>query len=165
MVSFEGLLLARGIFCWQELPRWKLVLEIIKLCVSVVNDCIPFLKNYLPITVVGSHMWREYELRIPAKAGTKFCLDMWTVIRVEKKQILLANLTETVAFVCCKYHKIHGTKQLYAVPGLLICLIPLDWWLHCSFKKFVFTSFLYFPRLNTSLWKYVAWIHSFIRHP
>lgn len=33
---------------------------------------------------------------------------MRTVMRVEKKQILLANLIETVSSVCCKNGKIHG---------------------------------------------------------
>lgn len=57
-----------------------------------------------------------------AKAGKIFCLDMRTVMRVEKKQILLANQIETVSFVGYKIGKIHGklTKQLCAVPGLLI---------------------------------------------
>lgn len=43
-------------------------------------------------------------------------------MRLEKKQILLANLIETVSFLCCKIGKIHGklTKQLCAVPDLVI---------------------------------------------
>lgn len=47
---------------------------------------------------------------------------MRTVMRIEKKQILLANLIETVPFVRCKNGKIHGqsTKQLCAFPSLLI---------------------------------------------
>lgn len=66
MVSFEVSLQARSF--WQGLPRWKVLFEIIKLLyISVVNDYISFLWNYLPITAVGSHMWREYELMIKQK--------------------------------------------------------------------------------------------------
>lgn len=41
---------------------------IIKLLyISVLNDYISFLWNHLPITAVGSHMWREYEFMIKQK--------------------------------------------------------------------------------------------------
>lgn len=130
-------MLARDLFCWQGQPWWNLLLEITKLDISVDNDCISF---SLKLFAYRSY-WKPYVKRLwirdKAKADKNFCLDMSTLIRAEKEQILLVNEIEIVSSVCCKIAKIHRKliKQFCVVSGLIFWLIPLNQLITWFFNK------------------------------